>query len=66
MKVSWHVTGIRKDPWANAHRISVEEDKPAKERGYYTYPELYGQPEERGISRLFVPEIEKELPLVNK
>jgi hypothetical protein len=42
MKVSWHVTGTRKDPWANAHRISVEEDKPAKERGYYyTYPELF-------------------------
>jgi hypothetical protein len=41
MKVSWQVTGIRKDPWANAHRIPVEEDKPAKERGYYTYPELY-------------------------
>jgi hypothetical protein len=41
MKVSWQVTGIRKDPWANAHRIRIEEDKPAKERGYYTYPELY-------------------------
>jgi hypothetical protein len=65
MKVSWQVTGIRKDPWANAHRIRVEEDKPAKERGYYTYPELYGQPEEKGISRLHAPEIEKEL-LINK
>jgi hypothetical protein len=42
MKVSWQVTGIRKDPFANAHRIRVEEDKPAKERGYYyTYPELF-------------------------
>jgi len=42
MKVSWQVTGVRKDPWANAHRIPVEEDKPAKERGYYyTYPELF-------------------------
>ena len=41
MKVSWQVTGIRKDPWANAHRIPVEEDKPAKERGYYMYPELF-------------------------
>ena len=41
MKVSWQVTGIRKDPSANAHRIRVEEDKPAKERGYYTYPELF-------------------------
>jgi hypothetical protein len=50
MKVSWQVTGIKKDPWANAHRISVEEDKPDKERGYYIYPELYGQPEEKGIA----------------
>jgi hypothetical protein len=64
MKVSWQVTGIRKDPWANTHRIRVEEDKPDKERGYYIYPELYGQPEERGISHLLVPEIEKELPLL--
>jgi hypothetical protein len=61
MKVSWQVTGIRKDPWANAHRIPVEEDKPAKERGYYTYPELYGQqPEEKGISRLLLPPEEEE------
>jgi hypothetical protein len=60
MKVSWQVTRIRKDPWANAHRISVEEDKPAEERGYYTHPELYGQPEERGISRLLFPRDEEE------
>ena len=50
MKVSWQVTGIRKDAWANANRIQIEEDKPAKERRYYIYPELYGQPEEKGIS----------------
>jgi hypothetical protein len=31
MKVSWQVTGIRRDPWANANRIQVEEDKPGKE-----------------------------------
>jgi hypothetical protein len=60
MKVSWHVTGIRKDPWANAHRIQVEEDKPDKECGYYMYPELYGQPAENGISHLFFPEEEQE------
>jgi hypothetical protein len=30
----------------------VEEDKPAKERGYYLHPDLYGQPEENGISHL--------------
>lgn len=27
LKVSWQITGIRKDPWANAHRIEVEEGK---------------------------------------
>jgi hypothetical protein len=52
MKVSWQITGIRKDPWANAHRVQVEEDKPDKERGHYLHPDLYGQPAENGISRL--------------
>jgi hypothetical protein len=55
MKISWQVTGIRKDPWADANRIQVEEDKPDKERGYYLYPELYGQPAEIGISDLLAP-----------
>jgi hypothetical protein len=59
MKVSWQVTGIRKDPWANAHRIKVEEDKPANERDHYIYPDLYGQPDEKGISRLLFPPEEK-------
>jgi hypothetical protein len=70
MKVSWQVTGIRKDPWANTHRIRVEEDKPAKERGYYTYPDLYGEAAEKGINRLLFPREEeeqekKELLLIN-
>jgi hypothetical protein len=59
MRVSWQVTGIRKDPWANAHRIKVEEDKPAKERGYYIYPDLYDQPPEKGISHLLFPKEEQ-------
>jgi hypothetical protein len=54
-----NVTGIRKDPWANAHRIKVEEDKQDKERGYYMYPDLCGQPAENGISHLLFPEENK-------
>ena len=46
VKVSWQVTGIRQDPWANAHRIPAEEEKNAHERGHYIRPELYGAPEE--------------------
>jgi hypothetical protein len=49
MLVSWQVTGIRQDPWANENRIPVEEPKPADERGTYLYPEGYGQPESRGV-----------------
>ena len=60
MKVSWQVTGIRKDPWANANRIQVEEDKSDKERGYYLHPDLYGQPEEKGISNLLFPKDKRE------
>ncbi len=40
-EVSWQVTGIRHDAWANAYRIPVEEEKPAKERGTYLHPELF-------------------------
>jgi hypothetical protein len=59
MKVSWQVTGVSQDPWANAHRIEVEEEKPDKERGYYIYPDLYEQPLEKGISHLLFPKEEK-------
>ena len=49
VKVSWQVTGIRQDAWANANRIPVEEEKPEVERGFYLHPELYGAPEEKGV-----------------
>jgi hypothetical protein len=65
MKVSWQVTGIRKDPWANTHRVQVEEDKPANEQGYYMHPDLYSQPAERGLSMLHFPQ-EIKVPLVIK
>ncbi|HXM62266.1 MAG TPA: hypothetical protein VN950_15515 [Terriglobales bacterium] len=49
VKVSWQVTGIRQDAWANAHRIPVEQQKPQLERGFYLHPELYGAPEQKGV-----------------
>ncbi len=33
MKVSWQLTGIRKDAWAKAHPLVVEQDKPEGEKG---------------------------------
>ncbi len=50
-EVSWQVTGIRHDPYADAHRIPVEEAKPDGEKGTYLHPGDYGQPASRGMSR---------------
>jgi hypothetical protein len=44
IKVSWQVTGIRQDAFANAHRIQVEVDKAPGDRGHYLHPELFGAP----------------------
>jgi hypothetical protein len=49
-KVSWMVTGIRRDAWANAHRSPVEIDKTEKERGKYLHPEVFGAPVEKSVS----------------
>jgi len=42
IEVSWQVTGIRQDAFANANRILVEEIKISDERGKFLHPELYG------------------------
>ena len=57
MKISWQVTGIRQDAWANAHRIPVEVKKSERERGYYLHPELYGAPEDKSIEWARHPEM---------
>jgi trimeric autotransporter adhesin len=54
VEVSWQITGIRKDPFANANRIPVEEDKPAILRGSYLHPAAWGKPEHAGEPHLRV------------
>lgn len=49
VKVSWQVTGIRRDAYAVAHPIVVEEDKVLAERGRYLHPEEHGQPADLAI-----------------
>jgi hypothetical protein len=48
-KVSWQVTGVRRDAFAEKHRIPTEEEKGPSERGYYLHPEAFDQPEEKGL-----------------
>ena len=50
MGVSWQLTGIRRDPRAEAHRIPVEVTKPPSEQGRHLAPELSGKPEELGVA----------------
>ena len=49
MTVSWQVTGVRRDAWAEANRIQVEVDKNADEQGKYLHPEVYNRPVEQAI-----------------
>lgn len=48
-RVSWQVTGIRQDPFANTNRIQVEVDKRSEERGLVVHPDAFGQPAAQGV-----------------
>jgi len=48
VKVSWQVTGIRKDAYANAHRIQTVVPK-GRDDGKYVHPKLYGKPLSKSI-----------------
>ena len=45
----------RQGPWANAHRIPLEQDKPAEEQGSYLHPDLYGESEQKRIGSAYSP-----------
>jgi trimeric autotransporter adhesin len=47
VQVSWQVTAVRHDAYAQAHPMVVEQIKGDKERGFYQHPELYGQPKNK-------------------
>ena len=53
VEVSWQVTGIRQDAYANSNRITVEGDKPASERGSYLHPEAFDQPLKKARNAAF-------------
>lgn len=50
-RVSWQVTGVRHDAYAQAHRLVVEQAKAPEERGSYLHPALFKQPEEKSVFR---------------
>jgi len=62
VKVSWQVTGIRHDAYADAHRIQVEEEKAPQEQGRYLHPELFGASPEQAIGMRLPPRLPQDLP----
>ncbi len=61
VKVCWQVTGVRKDAWAEANRLPVEETKPKAERGRYLHPELFGK-KASAVHPVPAPQIPDALP----
>jgi hypothetical protein len=59
VKVSWQVTGIRKDVYAEQNRIQVEVDKSQQDKGKYLHPREWGQPVTKAIGYV---ESQKSLP----
>jgi hypothetical protein len=56
MRVCWQLTGVRKDAWADANPVEVEERKVGVERGTYLHPTLHGKPESKSVERARNPE----------
>ena len=61
VKVSWQVTGVRKDPAALANPLQVEKPKDEKDKRHYISPTVYGKSVEDGIGY-----IKPNLPRTNK
>ena len=57
MKVCWQVTGNRKDGYAQANPLVVEQEKPTPERGHYLHPEVFGYTQEQSIAWVHHPAV---------
>ena len=61
VEVSWQITGVRQDKFAQANPLVVEQPKNAKERGYFIHPELYGVPGDQGMEWARHPQFMRQL-----
>jgi hypothetical protein len=61
-KVSWEVKAVRNDPWVQQYGYQTEQEKPKGYQGLYLHPELYGQPQERGVFYMLRTEPTYQLP----
>jgi hypothetical protein len=50
LKISWQITGVRQDKFAQANRLQIEQEKLPTEKGRYLHPAVYGFGEEQSIT----------------
>ena len=60
-EVSWQLTGVRQDRYAQSNPLVPEQEKGASERGYYLNPELFGAPEEKSVDWARHPALMRQL-----
>ncbi len=58
-RVSWQVTGVRRDAWAAKNPMIVEADKGSAERGLYLNPEAHGASTEKRVGGAEAAEMKK-------
>ncbi|MGB0402918.1 MAG: hypothetical protein ACPGEG_02395 [Salibacteraceae bacterium] len=67
VEVSWQVTGIRNDPYANQNRIQPEVDKNELEKGKYLHPSAYNKDDSFNMYRsLDLGDTQKEVETLKK
>lgn len=65
VEVSWQVTGIRNDPYAQKNRIQAEPVKEGDDRGKYLHPEAYGKSQQQSIFHKDLPSERKKQDMLN-
>jgi hypothetical protein len=55
VEVSWQVTGVRKDKFAQMNRIIPEVEKEGVEKGKYLHAEAFNMPEEKDMMSVLIP-----------
>ncbi|KAB1063775.1 autotransporter outer membrane beta-barrel domain-containing protein [Salibacter halophilus] len=60
VEVSWQVTGIRNDPYAQKNRIKPVQEKPVQHKGTYLHPDAYDADESRSQHEKYGPDKDKQ------
>lgn len=60
IKVSWQITGVRQDKYANAHRVIPEVEKEAQYKGKYLHAEEWGKSASESIAETIIPRDSQE------